>query len=1197
MLLFLLKRQLLFPLQSSKNGIKLVYSFLIFGIFLLKSDILFAQRGIDGWPASENAPAKTGNVLNSVSPNVATLGVFGDIPISNYTGDPMINIPLFNLKGAGQELPVELSYNLSMVKPDVHPGWVGLGWGLNIAGGGVITRKRNDMADEGNRCVYNDWLEPGGDPHPSGGFYRSAESRAVARGGYAGLSPGGMYLSSLRDSEPDEFSFKFMGFSGKFFLDPDGKWKVRSEQDIKVEFNGEFVQAPFPDSHLKVPTSNGYKNPYCEIPALPNFKGFTLTDNMGIKYIFGGNDNSIEYGISYTDQSRDDWLATSWFLTKIVLPNSKEVNFTYERGKLILDLQISASFSLIRVDVNGVYACGSTPEPAPLGGQVISPVYMTSVRTPANELLKLYSSESNELYYSENSKFLSLTEDYFYPGTGAIRLFSGEVRKRPSQIGWRKLDSISLNVGLEKIKSFRFLYNSSSKERLMLLQVVPVSARGVSDKPYRLQYGSSPFFSNTDGFPEYFSEKSDHWGYFNDKKSDYYSLKGSPKEYYDQRNSTDNPIVFQRNLLTKIGYPTGGASILIYEQGQYRSSLDSARQKLIKYSVNQYGGAPRIKDIVEMDETGTRTRQKSFYYVKGYTTKSDPLALESSGILSGVPKYNYHYLEKYQSKQFNSNISVDFKLKTTNLVLPVVDEFFYNPVGYSEVVELETSIINGRAERGYTIYKYTSFDDEHFDDPATNLYPDFYPYYPVSSRAFERGRLKYKGIYDKNDKLLESKTITWGNRVVNESLPRDEYTPAFRIRAVSRCSGPSGGNVLAFDSWERAEYKLYYYPFRPLKEEVVRYPLTAGAPVVTTTNYKYNDYKLLKEKVVNGSAGEDLITRYRYPFDVINPAIDQSAFGQNWTAARMNSYPISSMVSKHIIATPVEIVDLVKRNGTEQIRSASLINFKGIPVRGSGDVLIVPFAKYSLVNSTPEAPYKNYLIGYDDGEEADLMFDGRMKPDAFFQRYDGSGNLVTWKNGSFPPNVTSSGRSFWGYDQNYLVGQVSGAQVEEAGYTSFEDREDNWGGMIHPDGFTSDKTAPTGEKVYRLEIGLNKTALDPQIQYILTYWIKDGSVAAVTGTSSPKTVKNYNGWTMVRRLITGITELTITGTGFIDEIRISPSDTKMVTYTYNPGGGISSVTDENGQTLYYKYDDFQRLKLIIDHNGNILNSYDYHYKP
>ena len=51
------------------------------------------------------------------------------------------------------------------------------------------------------------------------------------------------------------------------------------------------------------------------------------------------------------------------------------------------------------------------------------------------------------------------------------------------------------------------------------------------------------------------------------------------------------------------------------------------------------------------------------------------------------------------------------------------------------------------------------------------------------------------------------------------------------------------------------------------------------------------------------------------------------------------------------------------------------------------------------------------------------------------------------------------------------------------------------------------------------------------------------------------------------------------------------------TYTYNLSQGMTTQTDVKGMTTYYEYNSFQRLKSIKDHDGNIVKSYDYHYKP
>ena len=57
-----------------------------------------------------------------------------------------------------------------------------------------------------------------------------------------------------------------------------------------------------------------------------------------------------------------------------------------------------------------------------------------------------------------------------------------------------------------------------------------------------------------------------------------------------------------------------------------------------------------------------------------------------------------------------------------------------------------------------------------------------------------------------------------------------------------------------------------------------------------------------------------------------------------------------------------------------------------------------------------------------------------------------------------------------------------------------------------------------------------------------------------------------------------------------------PLGAQMTTYTYEPLVGMSSMTDLNGLTTTYEYDEFQRLQLVKDPDGNIIHHYQYHYK-
>ena len=61
-------------------------------------------------------------------------------------------------------------------------------------------------------------------------------------------------------------------------------------------------------------------------------------------------------------------------------------------------------------------------------------------------------------------------------------------------------------------------------------------------------------------------------------------------------------------------------------------------------------------------------------------------------------------------------------------------------------------------------------------------------------------------------------------------------------------------------------------------------------------------------------------------------------------------------------------------------------------------------------------------------------------------------------------------------------------------------------------------------------------------------------------------------------------------------LRTSLPDSQVTTYTYDPLIGVTSITDPRGNTVYYEYDAFNRLKHVKDQDGNILSKNKYHYK-
>ena len=54
-------------------------------------------------------------------------------------------------------------------------------------------------------------------------------------------------------------------------------------------------------------------------------------------------------------------------------------------------------------------------------------------------------------------------------------------------------------------------------------------------------------------------------------------------------------------------------------------------------------------------------------------------------------------------------------------------------------------------------------------------------------------------------------------------------------------------------------------------------------------------------------------------------------------------------------------------------------------------------------------------------------------------------------------------------------------------------------------------------------------------------------------------------------------------------------DVSMTTYTYKPFVGVTSITDPAGRRINYRYDDFGRLKAVVDEKNNFIEGYEYNF--
>ena len=127
------------------------------------------------------------------SPNAASLGKYGDIPVSYNTGVPNVGIPIYTVTDGPLSIPISLSYHAGGVKVGEPSSWVGLGWSLQA--GGMISRTIQGKADE----LIDGYLNTGS---------------ILGLNGLTGtITPTDLGVGA-KDGEPDIFSFSVGGYSG-----------------------------------------------------------------------------------------------------------------------------------------------------------------------------------------------------------------------------------------------------------------------------------------------------------------------------------------------------------------------------------------------------------------------------------------------------------------------------------------------------------------------------------------------------------------------------------------------------------------------------------------------------------------------------------------------------------------------------------------------------------------------------------------------------------------------------------------------------------------------------------------------------------------------------------------------------------------------------------------------------------------------
>ncbi|NOW98964.1 hypothetical protein, partial [Mucilaginibacter sp. SG564] len=1092
--------------------------------------------------ANAQTAAEFQNVIpiSTVSPNAASLGKFGNIPVSYATGIPSVTIPLYEINVGKIKIPLSLDYHGGGVRVDEVSSSVGTSWALN--GIGEISRNMIGLPDENSGgylsalsldSLYN--------------YYQYANYSVPRKLAFA------QYILDVRDNaketQPDVFSYTLNGSSGKFMYRP----------------NGSIMQIPISNNRIERTTGNNFK----------------ITDDQGLVYLFDQQERTQMVSESATGPGS---YTSTWRLSKMISPSLADTIY-FKYTSVDGDLEHNWSFSNVFGDNPGdgdysrqsssVSTISHSIELIPneidwRGGKVVfSNKRDRSDRTSELRLdsVKVYSELNGAFQLIKNIK---LYQSYFYSNPVA--------GKTPDNRNYRlRLDSVAylaVNSSLPA-QSYQMTYNNGpiapnesfgqdiwgfnngafNNPALMPTQTVLWNGTyrtiggGNMDPDSTNTYvqacmlqsikypakGKSVFEFEPHRFPQDYSTTQtqsvscDAYGGVQLSNTASFTVSAGQQAFsYSATLSAYNyPGVTDRPQIKMVDQNTGQVIFIVgnvsnpgqsYSTGTIALSLVTGHTYVITTSINttdsrvsatcqvswsvpvsgtmiKMGGGLRVSAITNYDSNGNFVNKEKYQYGNDGTGQ----LLTAASYLS--INYENPFYESGTQPPLNPNSCI---VTTSNIkavyysrgIYPAT-QFSGSPIVYGAVTKFDVD--NNGVANGKKIFTYTFFSDQAglpiTDYGTSGIW--------LVSHNWRNGFLKQEYTY----KSLGASYSPVSIKQYNYQIYRADTLLGLKIKplyineggcaltkdtSITRSGAPNhvgDGNRTHFLMGRIPTYTGAIL----LQSESDTTFNDAGNKIIEVNNNYYDDptHILPTRKETFNSTGDNLTDVIKYPHDL---------------AVAGNVY--QTMMSRNMISPVVKFQQL--KNGIQQ----ALSNINYYDWFGNNSLLL------------PQTV---------DGQVLSNPTENRVR----FNKYDIYGNIQEQQKANAP--VLSYK---WAYDKTYPVAQIVNALSSEFYYEGFEDSSAG--------GVTSG-ASHTGNK-YTTNATVSWTRPNSRI-YVISYWYRSGGV-----------------WKYQPEQAYTASIFAMTGGDGYDDIRIYPKDAQMTTYTYDPLVGMTSSTDSKGETTYYEYD-------------------------
>ncbi len=965
------------------------------------------------------------------SPEASALGKYGEYPVSLYTGIPNISIPIWNIKTANLQLPINLSYHASGRKVEEVATNVGLGWTLNA--GGVITRTVRHFADD----MY-------------GGYYSNP---FTGNPNYLDLE----YVKDVRlgtkDGEPDIFYFNFDGYSGSFYFNNESEINIVSKEDLKIEV--------FYDNNT--------------------FIGFLITTPKGNKYYFGdenfNNDEYIEETRHKTPSNPEprEYIA-SWFLRKIVSVNQTDtIIFIYDiYGSSGWAKSIGETIELSPQNLSVKNQVKHVNYTNTLNRKRISTIIFKNGHIEMeyqNTRSDISDSESLDeiIVYDKNNNLIKKTKLYY-------SYFKSHPQSSNTESELRlKLDSVQeVNSKNETKPPYSFTYYtehnlpSRSPDELEFYKqdhwgfyngaicyqktLIPdfeymgnsyISSDREPYWPYTKSNMLEEIHYPTGGHTEFIFEPNyvgmigpdTVQGYFEDAQLSGDTLKcdnpaimiieagsfeihddehcafrltlgldtlcddniggkilatihgGSYSKSYSLEYEPGNEGYIVNNFIDTLSVGNYSLTIGLYHQSLFWYSFNYEKyfdeQKIIQREYQPVGGI-RIAKIINYPVFGDTVTKEYDYTYRDIQGEQQ----YSSAIITNIPNYSRYlirvkeYLSDYpkwwfimkgpSTPQYYAWDIIELS-SHSNIPLGTTQGGI---VGYSEVTE--------KQYKGETTYKYSNKIDyndtkNYYFNTYVGAFQAFipeenfsYPYPPKGNMDWARGKLLEKTIYDNNNdcilKEVSEYDVNYDSNLVIKVAPMYTYNNA----------------PPPFDEYYNA---IVFYKnisgWMRLAKTTTTHFINNSPGLQSQEIYENNGngHLQMTEQTKTSSGGKTLKTTYTYPGDVSNPSI-----------VHMSQHAIDTMLNWHMIGIPLK---------TEKYTNSNKVDGK--------------ITSYDFFNDTLLLPEKPRILTGDI-----------YKIVANYDKYDSRGNPIQYHK---EDNINVS--YLWGYNYTYPIAVVENAEYED----------------------------------------------------------------------------------------------------------------------------------------------------------------------